>query len=261
MFINKQPRIDINNDSITTALEKKAKNTKLSNTTLNKLAKIANSHIGLTKAEAKNVFIKNKPIGNTPYSNKLVSELKNVISHISNPELKDRINDFICNSSSDLMSSAKFVDTYSRSIGQTIGDGGEAIVVEDKRNNGKVLKIFYDDIPRNEITNQAESFEKFYGKNSADILFGRAIRMKEIKGTPLSQITKLPANAATKFMSLISQMEKKGCAPSDMSENNFLYNKAKNKFLPVDISTNKDNKVDENGLTYIINHISNKTVG
>lgn len=277
MFINKQQRIDIHSDTITSALLKKTNHEKLSKTTLYKLASIANSHFGLTKAEAKTIFIKNKPIEKSACSIRLAYELKKVISQVSNHTLKDKIGGFIRNSnpvtlinirSSDsknaisqmkCMSTAEFVDAYSNSIGRTIGEGSEALVVEDRNNNHKVFKIFFEDVSKNEIFNQASAFERFYGKNSAHIISGRAIHMDKIKGAPLSQIKEFPANATINFMSLIAEMVRKGCAPSDLSENNFLYDKVKNTFLPVDISPGKDNKVDENGIMYLKNYISNKT--
>lgn len=241
--------------------------------------KIANSHIGLTKAEAKNVFIKNQPIETNTYSIKLAFELKKVLSQCSNNELRDRIGTFIQNckpttfiktensvqtktiNQTKYMSSADFVDAYSDSIGPTIGEGAEAIVVEDAKNDHKVLKIFFDNVEESEIINQANSFNMFYGENTAHVISGKAIRMDKIEGTPLSQIKDFPADATANFMSLIAKMVTKRCAPSDMSENNFLYDKGKNKFSPVDISTNKENKVDKNGLRYIINYIINNSVG
>ncbi|AXF77033.1 hypothetical protein LU631_21140 [Erwinia tracheiphila] len=279
MFINKQQRIDIYSDSVTTALLKKTENKDLSKKTLNKLVKIANSHIGLTKAEAKNVFIKNKSIEKNAYSMKLAFELKKVFSQCSNHELRDKIGSFIrnCNTTTFIntensvptntinqtryMSSADFVEAYSDNIGPTIGEGAEAIVVEDARNDHKVLKIFFDSVEDNEIINQANSFNMFYGKNTAHVISGRAIHMDKIEGAPLSQIKEFPVDATTNFMSLIAEMVTKSCAPSDMSENNFLYDKERNIFLPVDISANRENKVDKSGLKYIINYIMNKSVG
>lgn len=278
MFINKKQRIDIHSDTIITALQKKTENQDLSIKTLRKLAKIANSHSDLPKKEAENIFINNQPIQKNVHSQKVAYELKKVISQVSNEKLRNIIGGFIrnCNASISIsarkseptnnisqikfMSTAEFVDAYSNSIGQTIGEGAEAIVVEDNKNNNKVFKIFYDDVENDELINQANSFNLFYGENSAQIISGRAIHMDKIEGTPLSQVKEFPANAANNFISLINEMVAKGCAPSDMSENNFLFDNAKNKFSPVDISTGKDNKVDENGLIYIARYISNKTV-
>lgn len=278
MFIKKQHRIDIYRDSIATALLKKTGNKRLSTTTLNKLVRIVNSNIGLTKAETRNVFINNKPIAKSAHSIKLAFELKKVVFQISSHELKDRIEIFIRNSNPTTFTSAKknvainavnpmkymssveFVEVYSDNIGRAIGEGAEAMVVEDRKNDHKVLKIFFDRVASNEIINQAKSFKMFYGENTACVIAGRAIHMDKIEGAPLSQIKEFPADATTNFMSLISEMVTKGCAPSDMSENNFLYDKAKNKFLPVDISANNENKVDKNGLMYIINYINNRTV-
>ncbi|QJU42335.1 OspG family effector kinase [Serratia marcescens] len=278
MFINKK-RIDIYSDSVTTALLKKTENKNLSNKTLIKLVRIANSHIGLTKAEAKNVFIRNKPIEKNAYSMRLAFELKKVFSQCSNHELRDRIGTFIQNckpttftntensvrtnaiNQTKYMSSVDFVDTYSDSIGHVIGEGAEAIVVADAKNGHKVLKIFFDNVEESEIINQANSFNMFYGENTAHVISGKAIRMERIEGTPLSKIKDFPADATTNFISLIAEMVTKRCAPSDMSENNFLYDKGKNKFSPVDISTNKENKVDGYGLKYIMNYIINNSVG
>jgi len=277
MFISKNQRIDVRNDSISTALLKKADNKTLSNTTLNKLVKIANTHYGLTKAEAEKVFIKNQAIETSGHSVKLAFELKKVISHVTNSEIKTNIENFIRNSNPHALhqpinrmptdtinqiknlSAAEFVEAYSSRIGQPIGEGTEAMVLEDNENNHKVFKIFFDDVKNSEIINQANSFRKFYGKNSAHIIAGRAIYMDYIKGSPLSQIAEFPAGSVTNFMSLLQEMVGKGCTPSDMSENNFLYDKTVNKFLPVDITTSEGNKINKNGLNYIINYISNKS--
>lgn len=278
MFINKQ-RINVSSDSITTALLKKTENKNLSKKTLNKLVKITNSHIGLATADAKSVFIKNIPIEKNRHSVRLAFELKKVFSQCSHHELRDRIGTFIenCNPTTFIntensvqtnainqtksMSSKDFVLAYSDNIGPTIGEGAEAIVVEDTKNEHKVLKIFFDNVEESEIINQANSFNAFYGENAAHVISGKAIRMEKIEGVPLSQIKDFPADATTNFMSLISEMVTKRCAPSDMSENNFLYDKEKNKFSPVDISTNKENKVDKNGLKYIMDYIRNNSVG
>ncbi len=276
MFINKSNQINIYKDSIYTALLKKINNRSFSDKTLEKLVKISNTSLGLTKLEAKKVFFKNDLVGKGCPSVKLAFELKKALPQVSNDELRDKINKFIfnCNASAPVvhlknrtsttgvirvMSAGEFVKKYSHKIGETIGKGGEAIVVNDSQDNNKVIKIFFDDSSPEEINNQVRAFEKFYGEKSAEALFGRAIHMDKIKGVPLSQIKEFPANAADRFLTLLIEMNSKGCPPSDLSENNFLYDKAENKFSPVDISLSDSNEIDRSGVAYLLDYIKGKS--
>ncbi len=158
----------------------------------------------------------------------------------------------------ECMSAAEFADQYATRIGRVIGEGAEAIVVEDSENDNKVIKIFFDDVKSDDIVNQANSFRKFYGESSAQIISGRAIQMDKIKGDPLSNITRFQSDSVNNFILLVEEMITKGCPPSDMSEGNFLYDSAEDKFLPVDIATSKDNTVDRGGFMYIVNYINSK---
>lgn len=348
MFINNQHRIDVQNDSIYSALLKKSDNTSLSKTTLSKLAKISNTTLGLTEAEAKKVFVDNKPINETPRSRTLAFALEAIHSGEFNPKVKNQIKGFIrnCNITpakphvqnrssghpvnhanvipqsgpespfgptrgnlvygvtssttpavgqtksvrfyenkytpdvaevgkqtiSDInrspasapdqiknMSTAEFMHAYAEYLGKDLGEGKQAFVVQDRQDNNKVIKIFHDNIEHEEIEGQASSFKKFYGEHSAQILSGRAIHMNKIEGMPLSQVKKFPDDAIWNFTNLISEMIKKGCPPTDMSENNFLYNERKNTFSPIDISLCKKNEFDTGGLQYILGYIEDKS--
>lgn len=280
MLINMRQRINVHHDSITTAILKKSENHTLSKKTLNKLVKISNTQFGLTKAAAKDIFIRNSPIKQNLRAMKLANELTRILPNISNREIKDKVESFILNScpaakmirtaaqinntqtlsQPEAMNVREFCQAYSHRLGSIIGDGAEAVVVEDKKNSNKVIKVFFNEVSKEEMVNQSDSFKRFYGENSAEIISGRALYMDKIKGAPLSKVNEFPAGAVRVFDSLIREMVNKGCAPSDMSENNFLYDAESNRFSPIDISTEKNNEVDINGFKYLTKYIINKTV-
>lgn len=146
-----------------------------------------------------------------------------------------------------------------------MGEGAEAIVVEDNESPDKVLKIFFDDIQPDEIARQADSFRRFYGEDSARIISHGIIQLDKIDGVPLSKVRYFADDAADDFIALLYEMHEKGCPPTDMSEDNFLYNLSRNEFYPIDMSYFHGDKIDTGGLHYILRLIAersiNKTLG
>ncbi|WP_380179422.1 hypothetical protein [Kalamiella sp. sgz302252] len=71
-------KINIKKDTLLSALQKKSYNSSLSNKTLTKLVKLANTELGLTKKEARCVFIKNESIPLSAGSTKLLYNLKSI---------------------------------------------------------------------------------------------------------------------------------------------------------------------------------------
>lgn len=297
MTIGKQQKqkIDVQTDTISSALLKKVNNESLSQKTLNKLVKIANTRECFTPAEAKNIFINNEKVKTSIDSMCLARELRKVVDDFSNAKVKSKVAEFIINCNSPTIGQVKirapecmsgkvkspsadapveirtsgkvnpsstdvFLNLYADRIGQTIGEGGQAVVIEDKVNANKVMKIFFDKVNSDEIDNQITSFKRFYGENSAQLVSERVIYMDKIEGVPLSEVTSFPAGSSANFESLIETMIRKGCPPSDMSENNFLYDEVKNKFSPVDITRCDVNDIDINGFEYVLNKINNNTV-
>ncbi|MBG6247654.1 hypothetical protein [Candidatus Symbiopectobacterium sp. PLON1] len=132
-------------------------------------------------------------------------------------------------------------------------------MVEDNKNPGKVLKIFFDDVSPDEVARQAESFRLFYGNDSASIIAQVIIQLDKIDGVPLSNVNRFSHGAADNFIFLLYEMCDKGCPPTDMSENNFLYNTSRNQFYPIDISYFPGDNIDSGGVNYILKLIAEKS--
>ena len=276
LCINNQSRINIKKDTICSALLKKSNHDKLSSKTLGKLAKIASSSLGLYKPDAKELFINNKQL--TPSGSSLIlaynitkvlvlvsndnlrSQLKEFISHCRTPsfENKERVgipySGTLCS-----LATSEFIIKNSDRIGATVGEGAEAIVVQDNKDPRKVFKIFFDDIPHDEIARQANYFRRFYGYEAAYVVSPGIIQLDKIDGVPLSQVDYFADGAADDFVSLIYKMYEKKCPPTDMSEDNFLYDILTRKFYPIDISYFKGYQIDKEGLNYILKVIAGKS--
>ncbi|MCW2473120.1 hypothetical protein [Candidatus Symbiopectobacterium sp. NZEC151] len=275
-FINTQSRIDVKKDTIYSALLKKTNNNTLSSKTLKKLAKIATTSFELSKSDAKGIFIHNKPVIPSGPSIILAYNIYKALAQVSNDNLRPQLKVFIAHcgrpsmdshqrtgipnsASSCTATTSEFIEKNSGRIGATLGEGAQAIVVEDNKNPGKVLKIFFDDVSADEVARQADSFRLFYGKNSACIIAQGIIQLDKIDGVPLSKVDYFYDNAAEDFILLLYEMCEKGCPPTDMSENNFLYNASRNQFYPVDISYFPGDNIDSSGLHYILKFIEEKS--
>lgn len=76
-------------------------------------------------------------------------------------------------------------------------------MVEDNKNQKKVFKIFFDDVPSDEIVKQANSFRRFYGDESACIVSPGILYLDKIDGVPLSKVDRFADGAADRFGLLI----------------------------------------------------------
>lgn len=275
-FINTQSRIDVKKDTIYSALLKKTNNDTLSSKTLKKLAKIATTSLGLSKSDAKGIFIHNKPVTPSGASVILAYNVYKALSQVSNDNLRPRLKAFIadcgrpsindhqitgipCSASSCTETTAEFMAKNRDRIGASLGEGAQATVVVDNKNPGKVLKIFFDDVSPDEVARQADSFRLFYGNDSACIVAQGIIQLDKIDGIPLSKVDCFDDDAAEDFILLLHEMCDRGCPPADMSVNNFLYNFSKNQFYPVDISYFPGDNIDSAGLHYILKLIEEKS--
>lgn len=276
LFINSPSRIDVKTDTIYSALLKKTNNKTLSSKTLNKLAAIARTSFELPKADAKQIFKNNKPMTPSGASIILAYNIGKALAQVSSDNLRSQLKAFVahcgspyvdnnpqtgipCSASSCTATSTEFIIKNSDRIGAQLGEGAQAIVVEDKENPGKVLKIFYDDVSPNEIARQADSFRLFYGNESASIIAQGIIQLDKIDGVPLSKVDYFADDAEENFILLLYEMCDKVCPPTDMSEGNFLYNIARNQFYPVDISYFPGDKIDLGGLHHILKLIAEKS--
>ncbi len=75
--------------------------------------------------------------------------------------------------------------------------------------------------------------KKIYGDN--DNIIG--IRMDKINGESLLNISSLPEQAEYAIYSLFDRLEEKGILFVDITETNILYDRARNEFNPIDISS------------------------
>lgn len=89
--------INIKHDTLESAFIKKSNNSSLSLKSLNKLASIANTTFGLSKADAKKLFLNGQCIGKSEVSTRLAKQLTDVIAKVSNDDLKKHISNFIHN--------------------------------------------------------------------------------------------------------------------------------------------------------------------
>lgn len=95
--IRSRQYINVITDSISNALLKKTNNTSLSSKTLEKLAKISNTSIGLSTSDAKDLFVYGKSIAKSESSENLLKELNNIIPYVLNDSVKNKINTLINN--------------------------------------------------------------------------------------------------------------------------------------------------------------------
>ncbi|MBG6244488.1 hypothetical protein CS369_06150 [Candidatus Symbiopectobacterium sp. 'North America'] len=171
LFINAQSRIDVKTDTIYSAFLKKTNNNTLSSKTLKKLAKIASTSFELPKADAKRIFKNNKPVTPSDASIILAYNIGKALAQVSNDNLRSQLKAFVahcgrpsvdnnpkigipCSASSCSATTSEFIEKNSDRIGAPLGEGTQAIVVEDNKNPGKVLKVFYDDVSPDEVVRQ-----------------------------------------------------------------------------------------------------------
>ena len=125
-------------------------------------------------------------------------------------------------------------------LGNVIGKGGNAVVYEDAEDATKVLKMFTTSQSHEEVTNEVRCFNKYYGAGSAEKIYGDnddvlGIRMNKINGESLFNISSLPVQAA--IYDMFDRLEQKGILFIDTTETNVLYDRARNEFNPIDISS------------------------
>ncbi|EPY6270314.1 T3SS effector protein NleH, partial [Escherichia coli] len=85
-------------------------------------------------------------------------------------------------------------------------------------------------------------FNQYYGAGSAEKIYSDngdilGIRMNKINGESLFNIPSLPAQAEHAIYDMFDRLEQKGILFVDTTETNVLYDRAKNEFNPIDISS------------------------
>lgn len=90
-------RINVNTATVFSALMQKANNEALSQKTLNKLVRVANSDVGISIRDAQRLFKENKPIETSIHSQRLVLQLRRVAGEINNPNLSAKVENWIQN--------------------------------------------------------------------------------------------------------------------------------------------------------------------
>jgi len=126
--------------------------------------------------------------------------------------------------------------------GNVIGKGGNAVVYEDMENTTKVLKMFTISQSHEEVTSEVRCFNQYYGAGSAEKIYGDnrdiiGIRMDKINGESLLNISSLPAQAEHAIYDMFDRLEQKGILFIDTTETNVLYDRTRNEFNPIDISS------------------------
>ncbi|WP_137647851.1 type III secretion system effector kinase NleH [Escherichia albertii] len=127
-------------------------------------------------------------------------------------------------------------------LGNVIGKGGNAVVYEDAEDATKVLKMFTTSQSHEEVTSEVRCFNKYYGAGSAEKIYGDnddvlGIRMNKINGESLFNISSLPVQAEHAIYDMFDRLEQKGILFIDTTETNVLYDRARNEFNPIDISS------------------------
>ncbi|CAG9435313.1 TPA: RIO1 family regulatory kinase/ATPase [Providencia alcalifaciens] len=125
--------------------------------------------------------------------------------------------------------------------GQLLGASLCGEVREDLHNPGFVLK----DVSRlsiDLIKHECESFNKFYGENSAEIVHENnkcLLRMFKVPGKPLSHCSpeELPKNADSLFLRMISELSEARIIHGDLHRGNIMYDPSSERFWPIDISS------------------------
>ncbi|AUS65941.1 type III effector [Escherichia albertii] len=126
--------------------------------------------------------------------------------------------------------------------GNVIGKGGNAVVYEDAEDATKVLKMFTTSQSNEEVTSEVRCFNQYYGAGSAEKIYGNngdviGIRMDKINGESLLNISSLPAQAEHAIYDMFDRLEQKGILFIDTTETNVLYDRTRNEFNPIDISS------------------------
>ncbi|EYV45059.1 hypothetical protein [Escherichia coli] len=126
--------------------------------------------------------------------------------------------------------------------GNVIGKGGNAVVYEDAEDATKVLKMFTTSQSNEEVTNEVRCFNQYYGAGSAEKIYGDngdiiGIRMNKINGESLFNISSLPVQAEHAIYDMFDRLEQKGILFIDTTETNVLYDRVRNEFNPIDISS------------------------
>ncbi len=127
-------------------------------------------------------------------------------------------------------------------LGNVIGKGGNAVVYEYAEDATKVLKMFTTSQSHEEVTNEVRCFNKYYGAGSAEKIYGDnddvlGIRMNKINGESLFNISSLPVQAEHTIYDMFDRLEQKGILFIDTTETNVLYDRVRNEFNPIDISS------------------------
>lgn len=126
--------------------------------------------------------------------------------------------------------------------GNVIGKGGNAVVYEDMDDTTKVLKMFTTSQNPEEVTNEVSCFNQYYGSGSAEKIYDAngdiiGIRMNKINGESLFNIQSLPTQAEQAIYDMFDRLEQKRILFVDTTETNVLYDRVRNEFNPIDISS------------------------
>ncbi|HEB1578488.1 TPA: T3SS effector protein NleH [Escherichia albertii] len=126
--------------------------------------------------------------------------------------------------------------------GNVIGAGCHAIVYEDMEDSTKVLKMFTRSQLHEEVTKEVNCFNQYYGSGSAEKIYSEngdiiGIRMNKVNGESLCNIPSLPVQAEQAIYDMFDRMEQKGILFIDTTDTNVLYDRERNEFYPIDISS------------------------
>ncbi|MCW2483888.1 hypothetical protein, partial [Candidatus Symbiopectobacterium sp. NZEC135] len=208
-----------------------------------------------SKSDAKSIFHNTGKTIKTPESKQLSNEICKVLRHVSHQHVKQIYTTWMKNCGVTLTPKtpdgccySDFMHDHSNIIGSVIAESKEAVVVVDKLQANRLIKIFFDGESPGMIKDQTEAFNRYYGDGTASTLSGRAIVLNNISGYPLSQVHRFHENADVDFVKTVARMIDKDVHSMGLSKDDFLYNAQHERFLPIEMETLKVNAINHEAL-------------
>ncbi|MBV7405862.1 hypothetical protein [Enterobacter sp. ENT03] len=228
MFTINRSRINVNTDTLQSAIHKKEHNAALSEKSFNKLIKIANTHYKFNNGEAGFIFGKSVCGKNINYEgvSRLVDTLKKVTSLKSESFINNQIGLWQNNAEkllikNEAIGSSKALTDSSKAL---IGSGARGVVYRDGDYVIKEMKFFDPHKAQHEVTLCNEYNKKTGGSELVATMIDGGIKMPFLHGTR-------PGFSET--LAGVKEMYNQGFFIADPKPDNFLKT-AKGNVVPVD---------------------------
>lgn len=128
-------------------------------------------------------------------------------------------------------------------LGALMTETRTSLIYEDRNDKNylvKTLRMDSDNVLP-DLHEECELFNRYYGAHSASISIHRGktyLRMCRLPGRPLHEVNIFHEGAEVFFFSMLESMESRGIYHSDLTFDNVLYCAQKNRFYPVNMTSN-----------------------